>query len=446
MRLAGRSILRLYDVMIEFDVLTVVPGWADAAYIKKLPNNRGSLSVHARLKISNVHARRLWLHLQGMLAPPHNADCEHQLLDTVKQLGMVQLDSINNVVRAHHHILWSRHPAYREADYNCLLNPSPMVFEHFSHDAAILPLDIYPYWQRQRQRRSDTYQRGALGKQLAGAKEQQQILAQIAKNGPMCSRDFGDTFKQRADKSLHAWMRPPHKLALDFLWLKGDLCVSHRKGFIKYYDIAERVLPGRYTQARYSVAKQIDFLCQSAIQRLGFAGGSEIKRFYDACDLAEVKRWIAQQMSQLCQVEVEAFDGSTASMYATADIAALIDTLPQPCQRLRIVSPFDPVVRDRARLRQLFGMTYRIEIYTPAAQRKYGYYIYPIIEGDRVCARIDVRANRSTNQLVVAAWWLESGVRNSIGRKNRLLSELTRLARLANVNPPDKIPEPSKHP
>ena len=396
--------------------------------------------------VNNSQARRLWLHLQGMLTSPHTTGSSVQILDTIKQLGMVQLDSINHVVRAHHHILWNRHPSYREAQYNSLLGTSPTVFEHFSHDAAILPLTIYPYWQRQRKRRSSAYRRGALGKQLASAKVQKQMLAQIKVNGPMCSRDFSATFTKRADKSLHAWMRPPHKLALDYLWLKGDLCVSHRKGFIKYYDITERLIPAELIHDQYSTEQQIDFLCQSALQRLGFATANEIQRFYEACDLAEVKHWISQQSSNLCQVEVETFDGRMVAMVAHANITAMLDCLPEPCQRLRIISPFDPVVRDRARLERLFGMSYRIEIYTPALQRKYGYYIYPVIEGERICARIDVRANRSSNRLEVAAWWLEPGIRSSKGRKKRLLSELARLARLANVSAPDSIPEPSAHP
>ena len=381
-----------------------------------------------------------------MLSAPHAADAEHSVVDTVKQLGMVQLDSINHVVRAHHHILWNRHPAYREADYNTLLGKSPTVFEHFSHDAVILPLDIYPLWQRQRERRSRTYRRGALGKQLAGARIQKQMLMQIRTNGPMCSRDFSTTFTQPADKSLHAWMRPPHKLALDYLWLKGDLCVSHRKGFIKYYDIAERVLSLNVTREQFSVDEQIDFLCRSALKRLGFATAAEIQRFYDACDLAEVKHWIVQNSAMLYIVDVQMFNGSTVSLYALENITAILDTLPKPSQRLRILSPFDPVVRDRIRLKQLFGMDYRIEIYTPASKRKYGYYIYPILEGERVCARIDVRANRADKQLEVAAWWLEPGIKDSSGRRRRLLSELSRLARLAGVNAPESLPEPSIHP
>lgn len=396
--------------------------------------------------LDNQQTRRLWLHLQGLLTPPHSEQSTQTVLDTVRQLGMVQLDSIDNIARAHHHILWSRHVSYRQEDYNTLLRHNPTVFEHFSHDAVILPLDIYSFWQRQRQRRSAAYKRGALGKQLGGAKVQKQIVAQIKKRGPMCSRDFADTHKQRADKSVHAWMRPPHKLALDYLWLKGDLCVSHRQGFIKYYDLSDRLLPSDVRHQLYSEKKQIDFLCMSALQKLGFATAKEIQGFYDACDLTEVKQWIEKNTDRISEITVQSFDGSPLKRYAPAGIEATVEALPEPCSRLRIVNPFDPLVRDRTRLQQLFGMHYRIEIYTPPAKRQYGYYVYPVLEADRIVARIDVGADQKRDILDVRAWWLEPGVKHSARRCQRLRGELKRLARLANVSQVSEIPSASAHP
>lgn len=398
------------------------------------------------LCLNNQQTRRLWLHLQGLLTTPHNTQSKQTVLDTVRQLGMVQLDSIDNVARAHHHIIWSRHTSYHQDDYNALLSPEPSVFEHFSHDAVILPMDIYPLWRRQCQRRSDVYKRGALGKQLGSAKVQKQILSRISKTGPMCSRDFSDTHKQRADKSVHAWMRPPHKLALDYLWLAGELCVTHRKGFIKYYDLAYRHLSSDVLSRSYNDAEQVDFLCHSALQRLGFATAKEIQSFYDACDLAEVKHWLEHNVERICEITIECHDGTRLQRYAPADIATTVKTLPVPCRRMRIVNPFDPVIRDRTRLNQLFGIHYRIEIYTPAAQRQYGYYVYPILEADQIVARIDVGADRKRDILDVKAWWLEPGVKHNKGRTQRLSHELKRLARLANVTNVSEIPPPSAHP
>lgn len=398
------------------------------------------------LTIVNTQARHLWLHLQDLLISPKQAGANHASVDTVRKLGMIQLDSINAVVRAHHHILWSRDSAYREPEYNQMLGTSPVVFEHFSHDAAILPLEIYPYWRRQHARRAKGFNSGTWGKQLAGRSVQKQILKQIEQTGPMCSRDFAHIHTRKADKTLHPWMRPPHKLALDYLWLKGDLCVSHRQGFIKHYDLTERVIPKDLREQKLSTAQQVDFLCRAALERLGFASAADIQRFYGACDLVEVKRWLNQQGEKVLNVQVESHTGAVMPMFALADIPDTLTNLPRPCKRLRILSPFDPLVRDRSRLEKLFGMQYRIEIFTPAAKRKYGYYVYPILEADKLTARIDVRANRKLNTLEVRAWWLEPGVRVSTARSQRLYSELKRLARLAGIEKVSDIPAPSRHP
>ena len=396
--------------------------------------------------LSNQQARRLWLHLQGMLGTPHSTGSLHRAIDTVRQLGMVQLDSIGSLARAHHHILWSRQPAYRPDDYNLMLGSKPSAFEHFSHDAVILPLELYPFWQCQRQRRARQYKNGTWGRNLPGKKVQKQILQEIETHGPMCSRDFSSIFSQKADKSVHAWMRPPHKLALDYLWMQGELCVSHRAGFVKYYDLRERIIPSEFAQVAHTHAAQRDALCRQALQRLGFASATEIQKFYDALEPADVKRWLDRESSSIEPMTVKTCQGDTLSFYALKDTIDSIQALPTPSQRLRIVSPFDPIARDRVRLKYLFGMEYRIEIYTPAAKRRYGYYVYPILEGDRFTARIDVSANRETDTLDIRAWWLEPGIQHNNARLKRLHSELVRLARLAGVSHVGKVPLPSAHP
>lgn len=383
--------------------------------------------------------------MQGMLEKSGTAKGSHGALATIRKLGMVQLDSISTVARAHHHILWSRQQGYRQSDYNTLLGSSPSAFEHFSHDAALLPLDIYPYWRRQHQRRSSQYNTGVLGKQRGAATIQKQIMAQIERLGPMCSRDFTRTHHQKADKTRHAWARPPHKIALDFLWLKGELGVSHRHGFIKYYDLAERLLPPELRNCTISVAEQIDFLCSSAMQRLGFATAREIQAFYDACDLDEVKRWLNTNPSQVRKIAVQTFDGEYVQRYAPANLEQLLLGVPEPKRTLKIINPFDPVVRDRTRLKELFGMDYRIEIYTPAAKRRYGYYVYPVLEADRMSARIDVSCNKKHGVLDVTAWWLEAGIKHSNAQICRLQSELKRLTKLAGMSAVGNIPAPVKH-
>jgi len=396
---------------------------------------------HTGLRIDNKQARHLWLNKQYMSDPPCGKRGAQHFAARVEALGMVQLDSIGVLARAHHHILWSRQSAYRTGAFDQLMQGTRSVFEHFSHDAVILPISTYPYWQRQRIRRSQAYCRGTLGREMADRKTQQQIVDRIEKFGPVCSRDFAEPGRNSANKSVHAWMRPAHKLALDYLWLSGTLSVSHRVKFNKYYDLTERVIPANFREQQYSDQEQINWLCESALDRLGFASAMEIQRFWEACDLSEVQAWIRKKKQSLVQVEVEGADGMSTTAYALKRIEAQLDALEKPCQRIRIVNPFDPVVRDRDRLKRLFGIDYRIEIYTPASKRKYGYYVYPILEADKFVGRIDVRADRKNDVLSTRAWWLEPGFKASQGRIEGVERELRRLAKLANVSHATPLPK-----
>ncbi len=390
--------------------------------------------------LSNTQARRLWLHLQGMSDTPCVKRHSAAFAERVAQLGMVQLDAIGILSRAHHHILWSRQSAYRPSAYNHLIQRDRSVFEHFSHDAVILPMTTYPYWQRQQQRRSAAYLTGTLGREIADKRSQKAILDRITKQGPVCSRDLTNKDTKPADRSKHAWMRPAHKLALDYLWLSGTLSVSHRHNFTKYYDLTERVIPTEFREKWVSEQTQINWLCEAAITRLGFASAIEIQRFWEACSLNEVQIWLQNPSIALARFTYLDSCGKSIEAFAPESIETTIANLTPPSSRVRIVSPFDPIVRDRARLKRLFGYDYRIEIYTPKAKRIYGYYVYPMLEADRYIGRIDVRVNRDTDTLETRAWWLEPGVKATTSRTNKIQSELTRLAKLADAGWVGELP------
>ncbi|MEO0665748.1 MAG: crosslink repair DNA glycosylase YcaQ family protein, partial [Pseudomonadota bacterium] len=132
--------------------------------------------------------------------------------------------------------------------------------------------------------------------------------------------------------------------------------------------------------------------------------------------------------------DVEGADGSLRPALAAADWEARLEALPDPIPRLRILSPFDPALRDRKRLKRLFGFDFTIEVFVPAAKRQYGYYVFPILEGTRLTGRIDLKADRAADTLRVQGYWLEAGVKLGTGRASRLATELTRIARLAGVS------------
>jgi len=202
--------------------------------------------------LTNKQVRHQWLNVQSMAATPCGKRYTSAFEDRVASLGMVQLDSIGILSRAHHHIIWSRQSAYRPSAYNTLLREKRAVFEHFSHDAVILPMSTYPYWKRQQARRAARYAHSDWGKEMAARKTRQDIIRHIEKHGAVCSRDFAKHQKKPVDRSTHAWMRPAHKLALDYLWLEGTLSVSHRENFTKFYDLTERIIPRISANASWS--------------------------------------------------------------------------------------------------------------------------------------------------------------------------------------------------
>ena len=378
------------------------------------------------LRIPNRQARWLWLEAQGLSDSPTGP---LDLPDTIRRLGFVQLDTIQNVTRAHHHILWSRNQNYREPMLDRMLGRDRTVFEHFTHDASILPMEFYPMWQRQFRRLGAKVAGYASYQKAAQQIAPEQIKARIAQEGPLSTHDF-DT---RVEGEKQMWDRPPHKRVLDQLWYAGDLATSHRQNFAKYYDLTERVIPSLHRAAAHEDSAQIDWLCRNALDRLAFASLGEIQRFWGAVDAKEVRVW-SQSVRDLVPVLVESRDGTWRNALAAVDIEARLAAVSAPTSRLRIINPFDPVVRDRNRLEALFGFAYRNEMFVPAAQRKWGYYVYPILEGDRFVGRIEIKADRSAGTLRVTQFWQEPGIAWPAVRQEKLAAELGRLGRLIGVS------------
>ncbi len=378
------------------------------------------------LRISNRQARWLWLQSQGLSETPTGP---LDLPEMIRRLGYVQLDTIQNVTRAHHHIMWSRNQNYREPMLDKLLGEDRAVFEHFTHDASILPIEFYPMWQRQFRRLGEKVAGYSSFKKAAREIGGDEIKARIAAEGPLSTQAF-DT-KVKGKKQM--WDRPPHKRVMDQLWYAGELATSHRLNFTKYYDLSERVIPSHHREATHDDAGQIDWLCRNALQRLAFGSLGEIQRFWGAVDARETRQW-AQSAPDMVPVKLETHDGQWLKALAPSDIEARLSNAVEPGARLRIINPFDPAVRDRNRLLTLFGFHYRNEMFVPAAQRQWGYYVYPILERDRFVGRIEIKADRSAGQLRVTQFWPEPGARWSAARQAKLDAELTRLARLIGVS------------
>jgi len=380
------------------------------------PINRHSLAI------SNRQARRLWLAANHLAAPPTGAV---DLSALIRRLGFLQIDTVRNIVRAHDHILWSRMQRYREGMVWNLLRQRDL-FEHFTHDASLIPMDVYPMWQRQFDRLGRRAANAAWYRSGLTLGDIRAIRDRIAREGPLSTHAF-----ESKPREAEMWARPPHKKALEQMWYAGELATSHRENFVKYYDLGEKVFPALQGNGA-SMREQADFLCDGALDRLSIANSSEIRRFWDAVTPGEVTAWAEQRRP--VPVQIEGADGRWHACLAVPDIETRLTGLSAGSTRLRIINPFDPAIRDRRRLWRLFGFEYRNEMFVPPAERRWGYYVYPLLEGDRFVGRIELKGERRERLMRVVGFWPEPGVRWTAARSDRLLAELQRFARLAGLS------------
>ena len=376
--------------------------------------------------LKNPLARRLFLHRHA-LAEPLSAPAP-SLADLIDRLGFVQVDSINTVARAHHMILFSRQRAYDPQSLKTLLEGDRKLWEHWTHDASILPIRLHTHWRHRFDRDAERL-RGNWKSWFRDGYEAQfeTILRRIETDGPVTSSDVG---QGEARGKGGWWDWHPSKTALEWLWRTGKLAISRRDGFQKVYDLTDRVIPAQHRSGSVDEAEMVDWACASAIDQLGFADAKQIRAYWQCLRADEVKHWVAQALrrGEIIEIELAGATGEVRRAYARPDTLSQAAALPEVAPQLRIMSPFDPALRDRDRAEFLFGFHYRIEVFVPEAKRLFGYYVFPILEGDRLIGRIDMKAFRDQAALRVRGLWPEKGVKFGVGRMKKLEAELARWA------------------
>lgn len=381
--------------------------------------------------VSAPTARRLLLGAQGLLDDPRGPVTADRLYDVVERMGFVQIDSINVVERAHNLTLAARLQGYRPALLARLLERDRRLFEHWTHDASAIPTAWYPHWRH----RFERYRRRVLEhpwwQERVGGDPGviDRVRERLVREGPLRTRDFEDTRGKDVDKTWWGWK--PEKAALEYLWRTGEAAVAGRVNFHKVYDLAERVYPEAHAAPRPGEAEHLDWACRTALDRLGVASADEIAAFWQAVPLADAKAWCerAAAAGEIEPVRVEAADGSSRNAWAVPGWEARAAALPPAPSRIRLLSPFDPILRDRRRTLRLFGFDYRFEAFVPAPRRQYGYYVLPILEGERLVGRLDPKLHREEGHLEVRRIWWEPGVRDSGARRKKLETALDRLAK-----------------
>jgi uncharacterized protein YcaQ len=378
------------------------------------------------LKISNNEMRLLWLQSNGLQNSNHkNLD----VLQTIKDLGFVQIDSIQNVTRAHHHILWSRNKKYKEHMLDDLLSKKGSIFEHFTHDASILPVEFYPMWKIQFKHIKEKIDKSKYYKDILDKNGVQDIINKIKNEGPLHTKDFDNEII--AEKQM--WSRSTHKTTLDYLWYCGILSTSHRQSFRKYYDLSENIIPHNILNKTITEHEQINWLCTQALDRMSVASIKEIKNFWGVLSTQEVNDWVKNNKENLTEILWENNEGKQIKSFASLDIEDRVNNLKKQNSNIQIINPFDPAIRDRIRLKSIFDFDYKIEIFVPKEKRVWGYYVYPILLGNKFIGRIELQANRKTKQLNILNFWKEKGTLWNDTKEKKLQIELSSFASLIGI-------------
>jgi uncharacterized protein YcaQ len=376
-------------------------------------------------------ARLLLMGAQGLLEDPARAAGPAVLRRLVEQMGFVQLDSINVVERAHHLTLASRLDKYRHEHLTRLLEKDRSLFEHWTHDASAVPTRWFAHWKPRFERARARILGNAWWRERMGGDHGRTVAhvrERVRREGPLRSQDFEH---ERRGGPAGWWEWKPQKAALEFLWKTGELTVVRREAFQKVYDLTERVLPEQHAAPRPSEREHVEWACSTALERLVVATPKEVAEFWDEIEIADARAWCeeAARGGRVVPVSVESLDGSKPrAAYALNDWRRRLERLPAPPARTRLLSPFDPVLRDRARASRLFGFDYRFEAFVPGPKRVHGYYVLPVLEGDRLVARLDPKFERREGLLNVRRVYWEPDVRVTRQRLKGLERAVARLA------------------
>jgi uncharacterized protein YcaQ len=370
------------------------------------------------IDLSAAEARRLALAAAGLAAPRPARKGPAALAAMFDRLGMVQIDSVNVLARAHYMPAFARLGDY-DADIldRAAQGPRRRLFEYWGHEAALIRTDLQPCLRwRMARARAGTGIYGGLSRFAAERADFiEAVLRQVAARGPLAARDLADGGK--ASGSWWGWS--DGKRALEWLFWAGLVTTQARRGFERVYDLTERVLPEATALPTPDDAAAQRRLLGVAARALGVATLRDLRAYW---------RIKPDDASARLPELVEAGDLLPARVEGWREAAFVArDALPQRPRASALISPFDPLLWERDRAERLFGFRYRIEIYTPAHKREHGYYVLPFLLGDRFAARLDLKADRPRRTLVVAAAHLESGAHRGV-TVEAVAAEVDRLA------------------
>jgi uncharacterized protein YcaQ len=374
--------------------------------------------------MSQAQARRIALAAQGFLDPPHDPPTMRTLARTLRRTGVLQVDSVNVLQRAHYMPLYSRIGPYdvdlvRRASET---TPRRMV-EYWAHVQAFMPVDLWPVMRHRMARYRDGKHKwwgSAVTDELTGS-----LLLEITDRGASTARDLDDGLPRQKDH--WGWNWSATRRALDYLFMVGDVAIAGRNSqFEIRYDLPERVIPREHLEAptptEHDAVKEL-------VRRAARSHGVATVR--DLADYYRMRSVPGQSQTGTAPIVAELVEDGELLPVTVQGVArpAYLHRdarIPRKVGARTLLSPFDPVVWERERTESLFDFRYRIEIYTPVEKRVHGYYVLPFLLGDRIVARVDLKADRRSGMLVAKGTYAEPSAPPQTAQE--LATELERLA------------------
>lgn len=355
--------------------------------------------------LSAAEARRVALAAQGFHAPrPHAPPGRAGLVRCVRGLGLVQIDSVNVLVRSHYLPAFSRLGPYDAAllDAAAYEGRRRRLFEYWGHEASLLPVEFQPLlrWRMERAARGDGLWSGVARFGRERREVCERVLREIESRGPLGVSELGAGGRRTGGW----WGWSDGKVALEWLFWAGRVTTHSRRRFERIYDLPERVLPAGVLAAPTPTPEDAQReLMRIALHAQGVATERDLRDYF-RLPLADARARLAElvEAGDARPVRVE---GWRQAAYVAKDLR-----VPRRIEARALLSPFDSLVWHRERLQRLFDFHYRIEIYTPAHKRRHGYYVLPFLLGDRLVARVDLKSDRSAGRLRVVATHFEPGV------------------------------------
>lgn len=371
-------------------------------------------------KISAASARRISLAAQGFGVPRPSAVGTRQLNLLVQRLGILQIDSVNVFERSHYLPVLARLGAYDKALLDrLLLVPKSPYLEYWAHVATFAPREDWPLWAFRRAAMRARY--GAGGPRGSWVEAHPEmlafVLAELAANGPMAASQIEHEENVRRGPW---WGLSDIKEALEYLFLFGDVVTAGRRGFERVYALPEQILSPALLDAPAVPAEAAQLeLVRRALRAHGIGTAKDIADYYRLY-VATTAR-LLDELVAAGEAEKVAVEGWKAPGYVAAGAR-----IPRRIETAALLSPFDPVVWERDRTERMFGFRYRIEIYTPAPQRVYGYYTLPALVDEAIVGRIDLKSDRQAGVLRVQSAWREPDT--PAGVEERLVPVLREIA------------------